>query len=312
MKFYNKYSDYLKEKYGEKVYKLPINLPVNCPNRVENKPCTFCSERGTGFESMDQHIQVTEQLVKTKEYISKRYGAKKFIAYFQNYTNTYLPLEVFRENLIAACMVEDIVEISVSTRPDCITREYMDILKEISNKYTVQITIEMGLQTVNYHTLMKIQRGHTLAEFINAVAIIKEYKFNICTHVIINLPYDNEVDVIETSKVLTALEIPIVKIHSLYLAKNTLMAKEFESGNISICSKEEYYERLALFLEYLSPDIIVERLFSRIPKEDMIFSNWKTSWWKLQDEFLEKLSNENRFQGKSCNYLNGAGLKNLK
>lgn len=311
MEFYNTYSDYLKNKYGEKVYKLPINLPISCPNREEGKGCTFCAEVGTGFEAMDQSTSVKMQISKTKEHIERKYKAKKFIAYFQNYTNTFLPLEDFRSNLKAACSFEDVVEISISTRPDCINKEYMDVLMDVSNKYGVSINVEMGLQTVNYHTLKKIQRGHTLAEFINAVHIIKSYGFSICTHVILNLPYDDELDVIETSKVLSALEIPIVKIHSLYIAKNTIMAKDFEEGTISICSKEEYYERLALFLEHLNPDIIVERLFSRIPKDDMVFSNWETSWWKLQDEFLEKLEKEERFQGKEYNYLNGVGLNKL-
>lgn len=311
MEFYNKYSDYLKKRYGEKVYKLPINLPVTCPNRVVGKACTFCSERGTGFEAMDQEVEVINQLESTKTHIEKKYNAKKFIAYFQNYTNTYLPLPQFKKNLENACSVENIVEVSVSTRPDCVSKDYLDVLQEVSIKYGVSITIEMGLQTVNYHTLEKIQRGHSLAEFINAVLMIKEYNFTICTHIIVNLPYDDLLDVKETAKILSALGIPIVKIHSLYIAKGTKMAKDFEAGEIQICSKEEYYERLAVFLEHLEPNMIVERLFSRIPKEDMVFSNWNTSWWKLQDEFLAKLEEENRYQGKMFNYLNGAALADL-
>lgn len=311
MEFYNKYSDYLKNKYGEKVYKLPINLPVTCPNRLDGKACTFCSERGTGFEAMEQENSVIFQLERTKEHIEKKYKAKKFIAYFQNYTNTFLPIENFRKNLIDACSVENVVEISVSTRPDCISVDYLQVLKEISEEYKVQITIEMGLQTVNYHTLEKIQRGHTLAEYINAMLLIHEYKFTVCAHVIINLPYDDIFDVKETAKILSALKVPIVKIHSLYIAKGTKMAKEYESGLITICDKEEYYERLAVFLEHLEPNIIVERLFSRIPKEDMEFSNWNTSWWKLQDEFLEKLEKEGRYQGGKFDYLNGAALNKI-
>lgn len=312
MDYYNTYSEYLKNKYGEKVYKLPINLPITCPNRLDGKGCTFCSEIGTGFEAMEDHNSVTEQLSRTKEHIQRKYKAKKFIAYFQNYTNTFLPLDTFIENLHAACSFDDIVEISVSTRPDCIHIDYMEALKQISEQYNVSITIEMGLQTVNYHSLVKIQRGHTLAEFINAVNIIKSYGFNICSHVIANLPYDDRLDVVETAKIISALDIPIVKIHSLYIAKGTPMAKAYESGEISICSKEEYYERLALFIEHLNPSIIIERLFSRIPKEDMVFSNWETSWWKLQDEFLQKLELEHRYQGKEFNYLNGVGLNKLK
>ena len=117
---YNKYSDYLKERYGEKVYKLPINLPLTCPNRINGHGCSFCADVGTGFEAMESSVSVTEQLEKTKEYISKRYHAKKFIAYFQNYTNTYMPLEIFKKYILEAVSIPDIVEISISTRPDCV------------------------------------------------------------------------------------------------------------------------------------------------------------------------------------------------
>ena len=311
-KLYNAYSDYLKNKYGEKVYKLPINLPVSCPNRKNgNKGCSFCAECGTGFEAMDQTISVTEQLLKTKEHIEKRYNAHKFIAYFQNYTNTFLPLEDFRKYLLEAAAVSDIVEIAVSTRPDCISDNYMKVLKEIQNEFNIEITIELGLQTVNYHTLNNINRGHTLAEFIDAVLTIHKYGFEICTHVILNLPGADMTDCIETAKILSALKVPVVKIHSLYIAKNTRLCEAYENGTITLCSKDEYISRLIQFLEHLHPDMIVERLFSRVPEKDAVFSNWGTSWWKLKDEVTERMISGNHYQGRSYNYLNGSGLKLL-
>lgn len=311
MNYYNKYSEYLKDKYKEKVYKLPINLPITCPNRINAHGCTFCADVGTGFEAMEASHTVTEQLIQTKAYISKRYGAKKFIAYFQNYTNTFLPLEVFEENLIEACQVSDIVEISISTRPDCINEAYLNVLHNISKKYGVSVNIELGLQTANYHTLQYIERGHGLAEFIDAILQIHRYPFTVCCHVILNLPGDNMLDVIETAKILSALKCDIVKVHSLYIAKNTTMAEQYLNQEFEICSKEEYLERVATFLDYLAPNIIVERLFSRIPKEDMEFSNWNTSWWKLHDELIEKLDNEQRYQGRLFQYLNGSALTKL-
>lgn len=308
---YNKYSDYLKNKYGEKVYKLPINLPITCPNRIHSSGCSFCAEVGTGFEALSSAISVTEQLHKTKELIQKKYHAKKYIAYFQNYTNTFMKLEDFRAYMKEAAEVSDIVEISISTRPDCINNQYLDVLLDIKNTYHVEINIELGLQTVNYHTLDLIDRGHGLAEYIDAVLQIKQYPFTICTHIILNLPNDDFRDTVETAKILSALKIDIVKIHSLYIAKNTKLSKQYESGTISICSKEEYLDRVLLFLEYLSPNIVVERLFSRIPEEDAVFSNWNTSWWKLQDELLLKLKEKEVYQGKKYQYLNGSALSKL-
>ena len=308
---YKKYSEYLKTKYGEKVYKLPINLPITCPNRIDGQGCSFCAEVGTGFEAADASISVTEQLNTTKQLIEKKYKARKYIAYFQNYTNTFMKLEQFRAYVIEAATNTDIVEISISTRPDCIKDSYLDVLLDIYNTYHVDINIELGLQTANYHTLDFINRGHGLAEFIDAVLRIKKYPFTICTHVILNLPNDTMRDTIETAKILSALNIDIVKLHSLYIAKNTKLSYQYRNGTISICSKEEYFERVIAFIEHISPDIVIERLFSRVPEEDAYFSNWNTSWWKLQDELLDKMMELNIYQGKRFDYLNGSALNKL-
>lgn len=308
---YNKYSDYLKNKYGEKVYKLPINLPITCPNRINTGGCSFCAEVGTGFEAMDSTVPVREQIENTKTLIEQKYKAKKYIAYFQNYTNTFMPLSVFCDYMEEAAKMQDIVELSISTRPDCIQSSYLDVLYDIWKTYGVHIHIELGLQSINYHTLDAINRGHGLAEFIDAVLQIKKYPFTICTHVILNLPQDTMRDVIEAAKVLSALQIDIVKLHSLYIAKNTALSKQYKDGTMSICSKEEYFHRIITFLEYLSPNIVVERLFSRVPEKDAEFCNWNTSWWKLQDEVLEQMETMNTYQGKRFNYLNGSALNKL-
>lgn len=311
-RLYYAYSDYLKNKYGEKVYKLPVNLPVSCPNRMNGKRgCSFCSDLGTGFEALNNQVSVQDQLERTKEHIERKYNAHKFIAYFQNYTNTFLPVEQFQKYLLEAVTVSDIVEISISTRPDCITEDYLEVLAKIRQEYSVEITIELGLQTANYHTLMDINRGHTLAEFIDAVLMIHRYNFEICTHVILNLPGDTMTDAIETAKILSALRIPVVKIHSLYIAKNTQLCEAYENGTITLCSKEEYIERLISFLEHINPEMVVERLFSRVPEKDAVFSNWGTSWWKLKDEVIEQMTSGNHYQGKRYNYLGGAALRVL-
>lgn len=308
---YHKYSEYLQNKYGEKVYKLPINLPITCPNRINGQGCSFCAEVGTGFEAKNSSVSVTEQLNATKTLIEQKYKAKKFIAYFQNYTNTFMPLDTFRAYMLEAAMVEDIVEISISTRPDCIRDSYLDVLRDIQKEYHVDINIELGLQSANYHTLDAINRGHGLAEFIDAVLRIQKYAFTICAHVILNLPQDTMRDAVETAKILSALHLDIVKLHSLYIAKNTALSKQYKDGTITICSKEEYLNRVIAFLEHLSPNMVVERLFSRIPEEDAEFSNWNTSWWKLQDELLKKMQIEDSYQGKKFHYLNGSALEKL-
>jgi radical SAM protein (TIGR01212 family) len=304
MKLYNKYSDYLKLKYGEKVYKLPVNIPCTCPNRdgaIGYGGCTFCADVGTGFEMLDNSLSVKEQLNRNMEYISKKYKSDKFIAYFQNYTNTYMDIERFKVYINDALM-DNIVEIAISTRPDCISDEILEFLNEIK-KQNVNITIELGLQTVNYHTLKNINRGHTLAEFIDAVLRVKRYNFEICTHIILNLPGDTILDTVETAKILSVLKINQVKIHSLYIMENTEMGRAYKNKEITLISKDEYVERVIVFLEHLDMDIAVQRLVGRAPKKDSIFVNWGMSWWRINDEILYKMKSENRYQGSKNKFI---------
>lgn len=304
MKLYNKYSDYLKLKYGEKVYKLPVNIPCTCPNRdgtLGYGGCTFCADVGTGFEMLDNSLSVKEQLNKNMDYISKKYKSGKFIAYFQNYTNTYMDIERFK-NYINDAIMDNIVEIAISTRPDCISDEILEFLNEIK-KQNVNITIELGLQTVNYHTLKNINRGHTLAEFIDAVLRVKRYNFEICTHIILNLPGDTILDTVETAKILSVLKINQVKIHSLYIMENTEMGRAYKNNEITLISKDEYVERVIVFLEHLDVDITVQRLIGRAPEKDSLFVNWGMSWWKINDDILYKMKSENRYQGSKNKFV---------
>jgi len=309
--FYNVYSNYLKDRYGEKVYKLPINLPTTCPNRdgcVGHGGCIFCGDEGAGFENLSNTIPIKEQLIKNMEYIRSKYKAKKFIAYFQNFTNTYMSLDMFKESIEEA-LLENIVEISVSTRPDCISDKYLEFLKTIKEEYNINISIELGLQSVNYHTLKKINRGHTLAEFIDSIMRIKKHDFQVCAHLILNLPWDNKDDVIEDAKILSALTVDQVKLHSLYIVEDTVLGKMYKENKVDIISKEEYIDRVITFLEYLSPDIVIQRLLGRAPEENTLFVNWNTSWWKIRDEILEEMNRKGSRQGIRCDYLNGKALK---
>ena len=308
---YRVYSTYLKDKYGEKVYKLPINLPVTCPNRdgcVGSGGCIFCGEEGAGFENLSNTISIEDQLSKNMDYIKKRYKAKKFIAYFQNFTNTYMEFEKFKSSILEAIM-EDIVEISISTRPDCISDKYLEFLHWVKVEHNIEITMELGLQSVNYHTLIKINRGHTLSEFIDSVIRIKKYGFEVCTHLILNLPWDNMTDVIENAKIISSLSVDHIKLHSLYIVENTHLGKMYKNNEFKMISKDEYVNRVVTFLEYLDPKIVVQRLIGRAPEENTLFVNWSTSWWKIKDDIIDKMEKNNVSQGSKFNYLNGRALK---
>ncbi|WP_066636837.1 TIGR01212 family radical SAM protein [Desulfolucanica intricata] len=310
---YRQYSEHLVKKFGEKVYKLPVNLPGTCPNRdgkVGRGGCIFCDEEGAGFECLSNSLSVKEQLAENKTFFKKRFNAHKFIAYFQAFTNTYLPLEQFTENMRAACIDPDIVGISVSTRPDCVNDAYLDFLLNLQQERgNLDINIELGLQTVNYHTLKKINRGHTLAEFVDAVSRIKSRNFEICVHLILNLPWDNLTDVIENAKLLSALKVDYVKLHSLYVVTNTPLGDMYRRGEFTLISLEEYIKRVGTFLEYLDPEIVIQRLVGKGPQERTLFNNWGTSWWRIKVMVEDYLEEKNTYQGRYFDYLNGKALR---
>lgn len=307
---YNVYSEHLQRKFGQKVYKLPVNLPGTCPNRdgkVGWGGCIFCDEEGAGFECLPNTLSVRQQIETNKEFFKKRFKAQKFIVYFQAFTNTYLPFNDFQANIKAATEEKDVVGISISTRPDCINDQYLDYLLQFKAR-GMDINIELGLQTVNYHTLLKVNRGHTLAEFIDAVLRIKARGFEICTHLILNFPWDNMADVIENAKLLSALGVHYVKMHSLYIVKGTVLGQMYQKGEFTVISQDEYVRRVVTFLEYLSPDIIIQRLVGKGPQEKVLFSNWGTSWWQIKKQIENHLEEADTHQGRLFSYLNGKAL----
>jgi len=304
-------STFYKERYGEKAYKIPVALPLTCPNRDGSAGvggCTFCGEIGAGYENRPASMTVKQQIDETVVHIAKKYKAYKYIPYFQNFSNTYLPPEKFRQYVEEACL-EHVVGIAIATRPDCVHDAYLDILKDIQNKYGIDIYVELGLQSVNYHTLQKVNRGHTMAEFIDAVLRIKRYGFEVCAHMILNLPWDTMDDVIEGAKTLSALQVDQVKLHALYLVKNTKMARDYEAGEFTLISAEEYARRVVEFLRYLDPKIVLQRLVGRAPEENTIFTNWSMGWWRVQDLIDDKLDELDAHQGDLCDYLNGKAVR---
>lgn len=311
---YNQYSEHMLKKYGVKVYKLPVNLPGTCPNRdgrVGNGGCIFCDEQGSGFDCLSNTFSVKQQLSENKIYFSKRFKAKKFIAYFQAFTNTYLPFEHFRNYILEAAAEDDLAAIAISTRPDCVNDYYLDFLQEISRDKKIDINIELGLQTVNYHTLAQINRGHSLAEFIDAVIRIKARGFAVCTHLILNLPWDNHQDAIESAKILSALQVEYVKLHSLYVVGGTPLGDMYQEGRLDIITMQDYIERVAAFLEYLDPEIVIQRLVGKGPKDNTLFCNWGCSWWLVKNSIEDYMRNNNIYQGKKFDYLNGKALRDL-
>jgi len=301
---YRKLSDYLKEKYGTRVHKLPLSAGFTCPNRdgkISKGGCIFCDPTGSGFATLGPTVGIRAQVSQMIERAEKRFKAKKFIAYFQAFSNTYALPEKLKEIYESALIDPRIVGLDISTRPDLLQENVIDMLEEFKSK--VDVTIEVGLQTVNYKTLKVLNRGHTLAEFIDSVIRLKQRKFEVVSHVILNLPWDDMEDVIETSKVLSALNIDGVKLHSLYVVEKTKLAEMFLKGEVKICSIEEYVNRVITFLEYLDPKIVIHRLVADPPKSGTIFGNWGMKKQEIVRIIEEEMEKRDSFQGKKYDYL---------
>ncbi|MBE6020292.1 MAG: TIGR01212 family radical SAM protein [Clostridiales bacterium] len=303
---YLTYAKQMRDKYGEKVYKLPVNLPATCPNRDGTKGtggCIFCGAKGTGFENLSNTISVSEQLEINKNYIGPKYKATLFVAYFQNFTNTYFSPERMYDYTRQAAEVDGVVELCFATRPDCVGTDVLDAIK--AGAMGKQVCIEFGLQSVNEETLVRINRGHTVKEYIEAVERVKSYGFTVGTHMILNLPWDSREDCIAGAKLLSELDIDTAKTHTLYIEKGTELCRMYEAGEIEICSKEEYIHRAVDFLEHLKPDISVQRLASRVPNGDTIFCNWGSGWWKLRDMIEDEMRKRGSVQGIKWRSNNG-------
>lgn len=297
---YNVYSKWLRDYYGEKVYKLPVNIPVSCPNRdgtIGYGGCIYCGGKGGGNETLSDTISVTDQLAKNKAYMGKRYHAKRFIPFFQSFTNTYGPLGEFKQAVLDACQGEDIVAIAIATRPDCLLPEHLSFLERVKADRGIDVDLELGLQTANDHTLKIIGRGHRLGDYVDAARRIKDHGLRLCTHVILDLPWDDEEDVITTAEVLSGVGSDFVKCHSLYVEKGTVLGKMYHNGEVALLNQDDYIRRCILFLTHLSPRLVIERIIGRAPADDSIITNWHTSWWRVRDCLHQEMAESGYYQG---------------
>ena len=273
---------------------------MGCPNRdgtFSRQGCIFCNAKGSGTGALSNHgISIREQIVRARGHLKTRYKANKFIAYFQSFSNTYAPLSRLKLLYKEALAEEDMVGLSVATRPDCVDSDVLRLLGSYKQDYLVWI--EYGLQSVHDQTLKNINRGHTVACFERSVLMAREFDLNICAHIILGLPGETRGMMMETARFLSQLPIQGVKIHLLYVVEGTYLAELYKRGNFQCLEREAYSELVVDFLELLPPDMVIQRLTGDPAKSELVAPGWATEKSKNLNHIRETFERRNTWQGR--------------
>lgn len=292
---YNKFSTYLKEKYGTKVYKITLDAAFSCPNRdgtISNKGCIFCDESGSFSNCHSSKLSIKQQVKTAIENLPKRFHAKKFIAYFQAYSNTYASVDKLKSIYDDAFCDERVIGISIGTRPDCVDEEKIKLISSYKNTW-----IEYGLQSVHDRTLKLINRGHDYKCFLDAYKLSKNYGINVCAHIILGLPGETKDDMLKTAYELAKLKIDGVKFHCLTVLKNTRLSKIYFENKIKLLSEDEYCNILCDFLEILPPSTVIQRTAGTGLVSELIAPLWIKNKFETQNKVDKFLIERNTYQG---------------
>jgi len=298
---YRSLSGYLTDRFGERVHKIAIDAGLTCPNRdgtISRKGCIFCNSLGSGTgASLIGGIPVRDQVASAMEKIKSRFKAQKFIAYFQSFSNTNAPVAILKDLFDQALISDSIVGLSVATRPDCVEDEKLKLLASYSGERMVWL--ELGLQSAHDITLKRINRGHDVACFEDAVGRAKELGLSVVAHVILGLPGETKKMMLETARFLSSLPIEGVKIHHLYVVRKTLLAELYEAGKFSCLEQSGYVGLLVDFIELLRDDIVVHRLTGDPHSGELMTPLWSLNKSQNIGLIHEEFERRNTWQGKN-------------
>jgi len=289
----------LRERFGCRVQKISLDAGLTCPNRdgrVGLGGCIYCNSLGSGTGASRYH-SITSQLESGKAYLRKRYKAKRFIAYFQSFSNTYGPPEQLRSLYEEALAVSDIVGLTIGTRPDCAEEPVLDLLTELSEK--TYVSVEYGLQSIHNRTLKLINRGHTFETFLDGVTRTRARGLEICVHVILGLPGEDKGDMLETARRLGETDIQAIKIHLLYVIQNTPLHRLYEEGRYRCLSREDYVDIVCDFLSLLPPHVVIHRLTGDPHPGELVAPLWALEKQANLQAIRETLLKRDMWQGKA-------------
>ena len=300
-KFY-KLNNFLKENFKEKIYKVSLDGGFTCPNRdgkISNKGCLFCSDKGSGEFAGDRCKTITAQIDEQIDFMKDKIGSSKVIAYFQNFTNTYGDVEYLRKIYYEALNHEKVIGIAIATRPDCLSDDVINLLDEINRKYF--LWVELGLQTANDSIGKIINRGYDTKVYIDSCRILNEKNIKFVTHMIVGLPNEEKKDLYDTIDLINSVKSWGIKIHLLYILKNSKLLNYYQQNPFKIYEKDEYENTVIELLERLSPSIVVHRLTGDAKKDELFEPLWSLNKRGILNSIEKKLKSSKSYQGKFFN-----------
>lgn len=299
-KRYHTWNYALRQHFGEKVFKVPIDAGFDCPNRdgtVAHGGCTFCTVSGSGDMIVAPHDPLPLQLRKGIEQLHHKWPhVEKYLVFFQNFTNTHAPVEVLRHRFEQVVNEEGVVGISIATRPDCLPDEVVEYLAELNQRY--YLWVELGLQTTFEETSHIINRAHDYQTYLDGVAKLRKHHIRVCTHLINGLPGESiEMMLENVRKTIVDSDIQGIKIHLLHLMKNTKMVRDFAEGRLTLMEMKDYVSLVCDQLELIPPEIIIHRLTGDSPWDSLIGPKWSLKKWEVLNAIDDEMKRRNTFQG---------------
>ncbi len=292
-KRYHTLNYFFKKKFGQKVFKVPLDINSTCPNQY-NGGCIYCSNKSVAGIS-DNTLDILEQFEKGRKIMEQKWSDSLYIPYFQSGTNTYNDKNLVKGYIDKLLLLPKVIGIDIATRPDCLSDEWLDYLEEL-NKKTFLI-VELGLQSSNNNTLKFINRGHDKEIFKKAVEKLHERNIFVVAHIINGLPYEEKEDMINTIKFVNDLKIDGIKIHMLYIAKNTPLASYYENNKFHILTREEYIDIVCDQLRLLNPDVVVMRITGDPELNELVAPEWLIKKFMVLNGIDQEMAKRNIYQG---------------
>lgn len=293
----------LRERFGEKVYKVTLNGGMSCPNRdgkLGTRGCIFCSAGGSGDFAADSSLSITEQIDRQISILSAKRPIHKYIAYFQAFTNTYAPVEYLEKIFTEALAHPGIAALSIGTRPDCLGKDVIALLSRLNRQKPVWV--ELGLQTIHEKTAAYIRRGYPLSCFEDAVRRLRSEDIEVIVHTILGLPGESTQDILNTMKYLNHQDIQGIKLHLLHVLQGTDLASDYEKGLFRTYERDEYISLVISCLEHLRPDMVIHRITGDGPKDLLIAPLWASRKREVLNLLHHQMKENHNYQGRQTNW----------